>query len=308
MSSSLTPPSATKKASQPTPQPLPVPPAAAEPAPTVVRFDHVTKQFNPQVRGLDDVSVEIARGEITVLLGLSGSGKSTFLRHVNGLQQPTSGHINVLGQAMEHASKPTLRSMRRRIGFIFQDFNLVGPMSVLENVCTGRLGALKGPRLGLMFYPKQVRQEALEQLERVGLVDRAYQRADTLSGGQQQRVAIARALIQHPDILLADEPVASLDPVSSRGVIELLQQISREKSLTVICSLHQVEIALNFGDRIIGLRSGKVVMDERTAEVGRDEVLSIYSKVSDVPDYPDFSESAGAVEVDLAGLKPEDRG
>lgn len=173
-------------------------------------------------------------------------------------------------------------------------------------------GRLKGPpRLGLMFYPKQVRQEALEQLERVGLVDRAYQRADTLSGGQQQRVAIARALIQHPpDILLADEPVASLDPVSSRGVIELLQQISREKSLTVICSLHQVEIALNFGgDRIIGLRSGKVVMDERTAEVGRDEVLSIYSKVSDVPDYPDFSESAGgAVEVDLAGLKPEDRG
>ncbi len=265
---------------------------------TVVRFDHVTKRFSETVRGLDDVSLDIERGDITVLLGLSGSGKSTFLRHVDGLQQPTSGTVQVLGENIERADSRTLRGMRRRIGFIFQDFNLVGPLSVLENVCAGRLGSLRGPRLTLMMYPKQVRREALEQLDRVGMADRAYQRADTLSGGQQQRVAIARALIQRPEILLADEPVASLDPVSSRGVIDLISRISREEELTVICSLHQVETAMGFADRIVGLRSGRIVMDQEAAGITRDEVLTIYSKVADVPDYPDFDEPAGAHEID----------
>ncbi|MBB1020048.1 phosphonate ABC transporter ATP-binding protein [Dietzia sp. E1] len=240
----------------------------------------VSRRFSPDVLGLDNVSLEFRTGEVTVLLGLSGSGKSTLLRHINGLQQPTSGQVTVLGRSMETATARQLRAARRDIGFIFQDFNLVGAMSVLENVCTGRLGSLRGPRLSLMSYPRQVRRDALEQLDRVGLADRAHQRADTLSGGQQQRVAIARALIQKPRILLADEPVASLDPRSAGQVIDLIARIAREEDLTVICSLHQVELALSFADRIVGLRTGQVVMDRRAAQIDASEALMIYEQVS----------------------------
>ncbi|NLT28896.1 MAG: ATP-binding cassette domain-containing protein, partial [Propionibacterium sp.] len=157
-----------------------------------------------------------------------------------------------------------------------------GPMSVLENVCTGRLGSMRGPRLSLMTYPKDIRRDAMEQLERVGLADRAFQRADTLSGGQQQRVAIARALIQRPEVLLADEPVASLDPVSSAKVIDLIKQISREDNLTVVCSLHQVQLAMDFADRIIGLQSGRKVLDSHVEGMTSDQALTIYDAVSSV--------------------------
>ncbi|NNG19813.1 phosphonate ABC transporter ATP-binding protein [Naumannella sp. ID2617S] len=250
---------------------------AAEP--TIV-LDHVTKQFSPTVKGLDDVSVAFAANRVTVLLGLSGSGKSTMLRHINGLHRPTSGEISVLGTRVDKAREAELRRLRRRIGFIFQHFHLVGSMSVLENVCTGRLGSLKGPRLSLLTYPKTVRRDALEQLDRVGLADRAYQRADTLSGGQQQRVAIARALIQRPKILLADEPVASLDPVSANQVMELIGRISREEQLTVVCSLHQVQLAMHFSDHIVGLRQGSVVLDRQTADIDRGEAFEIYASVA----------------------------
>ena len=252
-----------------------------------VEFKNVTKRFSPTVLGLNDVTARFPADRVTVLLGLSGSGKSTLLRHINGLQQPSEGTITVLGERIETAGDSQLRVLRRRIGFIFQHFNLVGPMSVLENVCTGKLGSLRGPRLSLMGYPKAVRQDALEQLARVGLADRAFQRADTLSGGQQQRVAIARALVQRPEILLADEPVASLDPVSAAQVVELITRISREENLTVICSLHQVEMALSFSDRILGLQNGRVVLDRATETIARDEALQIYAKVAAVPADPD---------------------
>lgn len=245
-----------------------------------VQMDNVTKDFGDGVKGLDDVTLGFRTGAITVLLGLSGSGKSTLLRHINRLHTPTSGHIRVLGQEVNSLKSNGLRELRRDVGVIFQHFNLVGPMSVLENVCTGRLGSLRGPRLSLMMYPKRVRREALEKLDRVGLADRAYQRADTLSGGQQPRVAIARALMQHPKILLADEPVASLDPVSSLEVIGLLQQISAEDNLTVIASLHQVQLAIDFADRIIGLRSGRVVLDQPTVGLSAEQASRIYSSVS----------------------------
>lgn len=247
-----------------------------------VQLDHVTKDFGGGVLGLNDVNVGFKTGEITVLLGLSGSGKSTLLRHINGLHAPTSGNVRVLGQDIASLGKKSLRGLRRDIGVIFQSFNLVGPMSVLENVCTGQLGSLKGPRLSLMMYPKHVRREALEKLDRVGLADRAYQRADTLSGGQQQRVAIARALMQHPKVLLADEPVASLDPVSSVDVINLLRQISEEDNLTVISSLHQVQLAIEFADRVIGLRGGSMVLDQSTEGLTADEASKIYSSVAGV--------------------------
>ncbi len=245
-----------------------------------IRFSNVTKRFGPDVTALDSVTAQFQPRKITVLLGLSGSGKSTLLRHINGLHQPTSGEITSLGTRVDTAGAGKLRGLRRQVSMIFQHFNLVGSMSVLENVCTGRLGSLWGPRMGLFMFPRTVRAEAMEQLARVGLADKAFQRADTLSGGQQQRVAIARALIQHPQVLLADEPVASLDPVSSASVIDLLTRISREEDLTVVCSLHQVEIALGFADRVLGLRSGQVVLDEDTCDISRQQAYAIYGQMS----------------------------
>lgn len=186
-----------------------------------------------------------------------------------------------------------LRELRSRIGVVFQSFNLVGPMTVLENVCSGSLGSLKGPRLGLFMYSKSIRKAALEQLERVGLADRAFQRADTLSGGQKQRVAIIRALIQEPEILLADEPVASLGPVSGNQVIEIIKNISHEENLTVIAILHQVQMALTFSDRIIGLQAGKVGLDRTTADLNQVDAYAIYDKAWQV-DEEAIEEAAAA--------------
>lgn len=246
----------------------------------VISLRGVTKDFGQGVKGLDDVTLDLAPGSITVLLGLSGSGKSTLLRHLNGLHTPTSGTLEVLGRDLGGLSGPDLRAVRREVGMIFQSFGLVGPMSVLENVCTGALGSLRGPRLSLLMYPKRVRQEALAHLDRVGLADRAHQRADTLSGGQQQRVAIARSLMQHPKVLLADEPVASLDPVSSAQIIELLKTLRDEDGLTVVTALHQVELALDVADRVIGLRSGRIVLDRETDALSTADAAGIYDSVA----------------------------
>lgn len=264
-----------------------------------VQIQNVTKDFGGGVLGLDDVKLGFRTGEITVLLGLSGSGKSTLLRHINGLHTPTSGTVRVLGQDVSSLKKKELRHLRKDIGVIFQAFNLVGPMSVLENVCTGALGELKGPRLSLMMYPKAIKQEAMETLERVGLAERAHQRADTLSGGQQQRAAIARALMQHPKILLADEPVAALDPVSSQTVISLLEKICREDGLTVISSLHQVQLSIDFADRIVGLQAGRVGFDRPTEGMTAETANEIYRSVSAVPD-SDSSECANNADKEFA--------
>jgi phosphonate transport system ATP-binding protein len=245
----------------------------------VVRFEGVSKRFGPDVLGLNDVSMSVRAGEVVVLLGLSGSGKSTLLRHVDGLQRPTSGSVTVLGTDVGTAGGGALRRLRRRIGFVFQQFHLVGSLTVLENVCTGALGRLPRPRLGLFTYPKEIRREALRHLDRVGLLAQAFQRADTLSGGQQQRVAVARALMQRPEILLADEPVASLDPESSAQIMALIREIGAEEKLTVLCSLHQVDLALAWGDRVIGLRAGKVLMDRPVAELTRDQVMALYTRI-----------------------------
>ncbi|WP_285115271.1 phosphonate ABC transporter ATP-binding protein [Leifsonia sp. fls2-241-R2A-40a] len=239
----------------------------------------VTKRF-AETTALDDVSLTVARGEIVVLLGLSGSGKSTLLRHLDGLELPTSGDVRVLGQSVPGLRGRGLRALRSRVGFIFQQFELVGPLSVLENVLTGALATLRGPRLGVFSYPASLRRRAQAHLERVGLADKAYQRADTLSGGQQQRVAIARALMQEPEVLLADEPVASLDPESSEQVMNLIREIALDDGLTVVCSLHQVDLALGWGDRIVGLRHGSVVLDTPTSGLDKAQVMEIYGRVA----------------------------
>ncbi|MFJ4165885.1 phosphonate ABC transporter ATP-binding protein [Microbacterium sp. NPDC089698] len=251
-------------------------PASSEP---VIRLAGVTKQFGATtaLRGAD---LEVARGEIVVLLGLSGSGKSTLLRHLDGLETPTSGSVEVLGSSVPALKGKALRSLRSRVGFIFQQFELVPSLTVLENVLTGSLSSVRGPRLGLWGYSKDAKLRALGHLERVGLLDRAYQRSDTLSGGQQQRVAIARALMQRPEILLADEPVASLDPESSDQVMALIREIAADQGLTVVCSLHQVDLAISWADRIVGLRHGEVVLNTSTTGLSKAEVMEIYGRVA----------------------------
>jgi phosphonate transport system ATP-binding protein len=243
---------------------------------TVVELAGLGKSFGPGVRALDDVSLTVHAGEVVVLLGASGSGKSTLLRHVNGLHRPSAGSVRVLGTDIGRAGGAALRALRRRVGMVFQQFHLVGGLTVLENVCTGALATLRGPRLGLPTYPRRVRAAALEQLDRVGLADQRFQRADTLSGGQQQRVAVARALLQRPQILLADEPVASLDPESAAQVLQLIAALAREDRLTVLCSLHQVDLALALGERVIGLHAGRVVLDRPVAGLDRDTAMGVY--------------------------------
>nr|MBS1900485.1 phosphonate ABC transporter ATP-binding protein [Actinomycetota bacterium] len=245
----------------------------------VIRLSGVTKRFGATT-ALTGADLEVARGEIVVLLGLSGSGKSTLLRHLDGLETPTSGTVEVLGSAVPTLKGKALRGLRSRVGFIFQQFELVPSLTVLENVLTGSLSSVRGPRLGLWGYSRDAKLRALGHLERVGLLERAYQRSDTLSGGQQQRVAIARALMQRPEILLADEPVASLDPESSDQVMALIREIAADQGLTVVCSLHQVDLAISWADRIVGLRHGEVVLNTSTTGLSKAEVMEIYGRVA----------------------------
>ncbi|MFC4139526.1 MULTISPECIES: phosphonate ABC transporter ATP-binding protein [unclassified Microbacterium] len=264
---------------------------------SVIRIDSLTKRFD-ETTALADVNLSVGRGEIVVLLGLSGSGKSTLLRHIDALELPTSGRVDVLGEDVTRLRGRALRRLRSRVGFIFQQFELVGSLTVLENVLTGALATLRGPRLGLFGYSRALRRRALGHLDRVGLLDRAYQRADTLSGGQQQRVAIARALMQNPEVLLADEPVASLDPESSSQVMALIREIAAEDGLTVLCSLHQVDLAIDWADRIVGLRHGEVVLDTTTDDLDKAQVMEIYGRVATT------TAEINALETELLAAEP----
>lgn len=249
--------------------------------PAVVEVTSLTKTFdNGRVRALDNVSLSIPEGQMTVIIGLSGSGKSTLLRHLNGMHQPTSGNVRVLGKDIVGMKSRDLRQLRRDIGFVFQSFNIVGRMTCLENVLSGALGRVRGPRYGVLSYSKELRRDALDQLDRVGLGDRAFQRTDTLSGGQQQRVAIARTLMQRPRIVLADEPVASLDPEISGQVMDVLFRSCVEDNITVLCSLHQVDLALGWANRLIGLRDGCVVLDtEVDTNLDTARVMEVYRRL-----------------------------
>jgi phosphonate transport system ATP-binding protein len=246
----------------------------------VVRIENLSKEFaDGKVVALDGVDLTVNAGELLVVIGLSGSGKSTLLRHINGLHNPTSGQVHVLGHDVHAAGRSDLRRLRQRVGFVFQQFNIVGRLTCLENVLSGALGRMRGPRYGVVMYPKALRQEAFELLDKVGIAEKAFQRTDTLSGGQQQRVAIARTLMQRPEIVLADEPVASLDPEISAQVMEVLFKVTSEQGLTVITSLHQVELALGWAQRMVGLRDGKVVLDRMAEGLTHEEVMKVYSRL-----------------------------
>ncbi|HEX3517393.1 MAG TPA: phosphonate ABC transporter ATP-binding protein [Trebonia sp.] len=256
----------------------PVPGGPVVASGTAVRLHQVTKDF-AETRALDAVDLTVPAGQMLAILGASGSGKSTLLRTLNGLVVPTSGTVEVLDTDVTKAHSRQMRQLRTGVGFIFQQFGLIGRLSVMENVLSGALGRIRFPRAGVLSYPRSLRVEALGHLDRVGLADRAFQRSDTLSGGQQQRAAIARTLMQRPTVLLADEPVASLDPESSAAVLALLMEICQEKGLTVITSLHQVELARGWADRLVGMRAGRVVLDSSPKDVSADEVMEIYRGV-----------------------------
>ncbi|MEM9516788.1 MAG: phosphonate ABC transporter ATP-binding protein [Actinomycetota bacterium] len=249
--------------------------------PDVVSVRNLRKEFDGgDVVALDGVSFDVPEGQLLVIIGLSGSGKSTLLRHLNGLTRPTHGDVTVLDTDVVRAKGRSLRTLRRDVGFVFQQFNIVGRLTCIENVLTGALGELRGPRLGARMYPKSLRRRAIEQLDRVGLADRAWQRTDTLSGGQQQRVAIARSLMQQPRIVLADEPVASLDPEISGQVMDALFQCCVEDNITVLCSLHQVDLAIDWAHRLIGLRDGQLVLDTPVdGTLDTDDVMQVYRRL-----------------------------
>lgn len=243
----------------------------------MLRVEHLTKVYPNGTVALRDVSFEVPDGEFLVVIGLSGSGKSTLLRCINRLIEPTSGKIYWDGVDITSASPGEMRRIRRQIGMIFQQFNLVKRSSVLTNVLSGRLG-YANPWLSLLgVWPSEDRQKALQALERVGIADKAYQRADTLSGGQQQRVGIARALMQDPRLLLADEPVASLDPVLAHSILQYLEQLNKE-GVTVICSLHFLDLVHRYATRVIGLKEGVKVFDGLPNEIDRARFKEIYGE------------------------------
>jgi phosphonate transport system ATP-binding protein len=239
--------------------------------------EHLNKTYPGAVRALDDVSLEVRDGEFLVLVGLSGSGKSTLLRCINRLVEPTSGRIVLDDLDITAARANDLRKIRRSVGMIFQQFNLVRRSTVLTNVLTGRLGYVSPWQSLMAHFDEDDYRRALVNLDRVNLRERAHQRADRLSGGQQQRVAIARALMQEPKIMLADEPVASLDPATSHSVLKYLQQINRE-GMTVICSLHFLSLARTYGTRVIALKAGRLMFDGLPSEIDESRFKAIYGE------------------------------
>ncbi|MGB7342246.1 MAG: phosphonate ABC transporter ATP-binding protein [Phototrophicaceae bacterium] len=241
-------------------------------------IENLTKVYDNGFKALDNVSFEVPDGQFVALIGLSGSGKSTLLRCINRLIEPTSGRIIWDGQDVTAINDEEIRYLRRRIGFIFQQFNLVKRSQVITNVLAGRLGYVN-PLFSLINrFPAEDRARALANLERVGIGNQAYKRADELSGGQQQRVAIARALMQNPELMLADEPVASLDPATSHGVMKYLESLNKDDNLTVLCSLHFLSLARTYADRVIALKDGKLEFDGSPAEIDNDRFKEIYGE------------------------------
>jgi phosphonate transport system ATP-binding protein len=241
----------------------------------VLEIAETSVTYRNGVCALDGASLTFEPGRFVVLLGPSGAGKSTLLRCLNGLVRPTRGDVRADEQSI-FASRTALRRHRQQTAMIFQQHHLIGRLTALQNVLIGRLGFQPSLR-SLLPHSRAERRLALEALDRVGLVDRALSRADQLSGGQQQRVGIARVLVQNPHTILADEPVASLDPATAAHVLELIHSICREDGITAIVSLHQVDLARRFADRMIGLAGGRIVFDGATAELTAAELQLIYA-------------------------------
>ena len=241
----------------------------------MIIFDHVSKVYPNGTVGLDDVDLTIQDGEFVAIIGRSGAGKSTLLRSVNRMHQITSGTLTVNGTGK------SLRRFRRGIGMVFQSFNLVTRTTVIKNVLSACVPDMPFWRVLLGAFRKADKIKALESLDKVGILDKAYIRADQLSGGQQQRVALARTLTQNPRIILADEPVAALDPVTAKQVMQDFVRINEEMGISILLNIHHVELALEYADRIIGIRAGKIVYDGPSANVDQSVLDAIYGDDSE---------------------------
>ncbi len=257
----------------------------------MIRFDSLGKTWPDGTRALTEVTLTVPRGQFCVVLGPSGAGKSTLLRAVNGLMKPTQGRVFIDGTEFTHVTR---QELRRRVAMVHQHFNLSPRMSVAGNVLAGLLPAVSTPRALLAWFKPEHRRKACAMLERVGLApEHLKRRAGDLSGGQQQRVGVARAFMLDPEVVLADEPVASLDPKIARDILGLIRDAARERNATVICTLHQVELAREFADRIVGMRDGRVVFDGTPADFTDERMAALYQgaqweeRQSDTNDLPE---------------------
>lgn len=242
----------------------------------MIEFKDVSKIYSNGVVGLDHVNLTIEQGEFVGIIGLSGAGKSTLLRSINRMHDITSGSLMVDGLEINKLKAKELRNFRRKIGMIFQSFNLVTRTTVIRNVLMAKVPDMTFWRVLLGVFKKEDKIEALENLDKVGILDKAYIRADQLSGGQQQRVALARTLTQNPQIILADEPVAALDPVTAKQVMNDFKRINQEMNISILINIHHVELALEYADRIIGIRAGKIVYDGPSKDVTEEVLNTIY--------------------------------
>lgn len=242
----------------------------------MIEFNQVGKTYSNGFQALKDVNLKIEQGEFVAIIGLSGAGKSTLLRTINRMHDITEGTLTVDGVNVMGLRGKALRRFRRRIGMIFQSFNLVTRTRVINNVLMSKVPELPFFKALFGIFPKNDKLEALEALDKVGILDKAFVRADQLSGGQQQRVALARTLAQNPQIILADEPVASLDPVTAKQVMGDFLRINKEMNITILLNIHHVDLALQYAGRVVGIRAGRIVYDGPASEVTQDILDEIY--------------------------------
>ena len=247
----------------------------------MIEFKDVSKIYPNGVKGLDNINLKIDQGEFVAIIGLSGAGKSTLIRTINRMIDITSGKLTVNGKELNNLKGKELSKFRRKIGMIFDSFNLVTRTSVIKNVLTAKVPDIPFVRSAFSIFTKDEKLQALEALDKVGIVEKAFIRADQLSGGQQQRVALARTLAQNPEIILADEPVAALDPITARRVMEDFRKINKEMNISILINIHHVELALNYADRIIGIRDGKIVYDGKAEDVTEEILDDIYKGKAD---------------------------
>ena len=244
---------------------------------TVLKFDNVTKYYSNGIHALKNASFELEEGEFISIIGPSGSGKSTILRSINKLISITDGEITLDGVSVNKQKGKSLRHLRRNIGMIFQNYNLVYSLSVFQNVLHGCLGYMDGLKGIFGIYSEADKKRALELLEELGISQYAYNKASDLSGGQKQRVGIARAIMQQPKVLLCDEPIASLDPSSAKTIMDLLKGMSQKRNIACIVNLHQLDVALKYSTRIIGLSKGEIVFDGTPDELTDEAIERIYN-------------------------------
>lgn len=244
----------------------------------MIKFDKVNKVYPNGLHALKNVSLDIKQGEFVAIIGLSGAGKSTLLRTINRMHDISEGSLTVNGQEVNDLAGKDLRKFRRKVGMVFQSFNLVTRTTVINNVLTSRVPDMPLWKSIIGLYSKEDKVIALEALDKVGILDKAYVRADQLSGGQQQRVALARTLAQKPEIILADEPVAALDPITAKQVMDDFKKINKELNMSVLINIHHVDLALKYADRVIGIKAGEIVYDGPSAEVDSEVLKQIYGR------------------------------